>query len=741
MSGVTFGNEARATPAHAAAASEFPPGPVPARAAAKRSRASQHPPGVPSVGALSQPAAELRPSHLPVGSVRPAVPRSAALGTSEHVPAGSASVAVQRMCTECKEEEKKPIQTKPAAVMASLRPTTQRDSEGETSPVLDVVGKGGGQPLAPKVRAKMEAGLGADFSDVRIHTGAKAAQSAAAVSAEAYTVGNDVVFGHGSFAPGSLEGRHTLAHELAHVQQQRRGPVPGTDTGGGVAVSDPSDSFEREADATASRVVPGPQPVAGVPRGGIGAPMGPESSRAKLRRPWAAQRPGCDCGPTGACLGQSEGEVLYVQRFGSAEHVRLGNEAESGQSVLVTQFGVISYGEMIALGDYFSSAGEIESLAASPDGQAQISYALWKVNPAGRPRPPSNPTAEQEVEDRYNRLAAHNETHFSTGSSAGNSNREQYIARHSEALRTAWFQGLDPLVVRRSNWQAQEALAAHFLTDAFSAGHIRTPRGAIQQHWESLFPNFRQDLVTTIACYMASYINHRDTVGWLVTVDFLTGQIAETIRAQGGSRLSSFSIGDLISKVLHDADNAGLDVVSRQGPGGTGPIHWRAVGDEFLFPSTPDAAATQTAQFTEAAIRMGFDEGQQAEQAGRVGSPLTPLLDESRFRALALLPAEDPASSRNPSYVWQVSSLAALPPNIQGLIGAAFNPGHEIRNGLDAMDQQIQEITTAMGFDLHTGEAWRCFKEILLRDVLRVLALIGSGQTCPPGKQSPCPTS
>jgi hypothetical protein len=493
----------------------------------------------------------------------------------------------------------------------------------------------------------------------------------------------------------------------------------------------------------------GPGP--GSPATAAASPPAASSADAGTPGPTDAGTPGwddtdltmqraCDCGSPSACAGpdHGQGEALRIQRFGSAEHVRLGNEAESGQNVLVTEFGSISYGEMIALGDYFSSVSEIESLAGFTDGRAQISYALWKVNPGGRPRPAPNPTAEKEVEDRYNRLAAHNETHFSTGSSAGNSNREQYIARHREALRTAWYQGLNPLVVRRSDWQAQEAFAAHFLTDAFSAGHVRTQRGAIQQYWEGLYPNFRQDLVTTIACYMASYINDRDTVGWLVTVDILTGQIAEKIRAQGGTKLSSFSIGDLISKVLHDADNAGLDVVSRQSPQGTGPVRWRAVGDEFLFPSTPDAAAAQTARFAETAIRLSFAEGQQAETAGRAGNPLRPLLDESGFRALALLPTADPASATNPSYVWRVPGITDLPPNIQALIRTAFSSGHEVRKGLEGMDTQIPEITTILGFDLHTGEAWRCFKGILLGDVLRMLALIGAGQTCPPGQNNPC---
>ena len=132
------------------------------------------------------------------------------------------------------------------------------DGPRYTSPILEVVGRGGGQPLDPAVRADMEARLGSDFSDVRVHTGDKAARSAAAVSAAAYTMGSEVVFGQGSFDPASPAGRQRLAHELVHVQQQRQGPVSGTDSGGGVAISDPADSFEREAEATAARVASGP---------------------------------------------------------------------------------------------------------------------------------------------------------------------------------------------------------------------------------------------------------------------------------------------------------------------------------------------------------------------------------------------------------------------------------------------------------------------------------------------------
>src|SRR5690606_22094672 len=101
----------------------------------------------------------------------------------------------------------------------------QRAADGSgRSPVLDVVGRGGGSPLAPAVREDMESRLGADFSDVRIHTGGTAASSASAVGAHAYTVGRDVVFGAGKFDTTSTAGRTMLAHELTHVVQQRSGP-------------------------------------------------------------------------------------------------------------------------------------------------------------------------------------------------------------------------------------------------------------------------------------------------------------------------------------------------------------------------------------------------------------------------------------------------------------------------------------------------------------------------------------
>jgi hypothetical protein len=67
----------------------------------------------------------------------------------------------------------------------------------------------------------MEARFGHDFSTVRVHTDGRAAESARGVNANAYTVGSDVVFGSGTYRPGTFEGNRLLAHELAHTVQQR----------------------------------------------------------------------------------------------------------------------------------------------------------------------------------------------------------------------------------------------------------------------------------------------------------------------------------------------------------------------------------------------------------------------------------------------------------------------------------------------------------------------------------------
>lgn len=87
--------------------------------------------------------------------------------------------------------------------------------------------EGGGVPLGQGERAFFEPRFGADFSQVRIHTGPAAEEAARALSAQAFTVGSDIAFGAGRYAPGTEEGTRLMAHELTHVVQQSGGDGEG----------------------------------------------------------------------------------------------------------------------------------------------------------------------------------------------------------------------------------------------------------------------------------------------------------------------------------------------------------------------------------------------------------------------------------------------------------------------------------------------------------------------------------
>jgi hypothetical protein len=114
-----------------------------------------------------------------------------------------------------------------------------------------------GQQLDQQTRAFMEPRLGSDFSGVRVHTDARAAESAHFLSADAYTTGRDIYFAAGKYAPASREGQHLIAHELTHTVQQRSLGVPDVlaKRPSKMAVSKPGDPLEEEAERGATRAM------------------------------------------------------------------------------------------------------------------------------------------------------------------------------------------------------------------------------------------------------------------------------------------------------------------------------------------------------------------------------------------------------------------------------------------------------------------------------------------------------
>lgn len=108
--------------------------------------------------------------------------------------------------------------------------------------------RGGGQALDTGVADRFSPQLG-DLSDVRVHTDQTAHDLNHAVSARAFATGNDVFFAGGQYKPNTSDGDHLIAHELAHVVQQRGAP-----TSGPLTVSNPGDAMETEADSVADSV-------------------------------------------------------------------------------------------------------------------------------------------------------------------------------------------------------------------------------------------------------------------------------------------------------------------------------------------------------------------------------------------------------------------------------------------------------------------------------------------------------
>ncbi|HWM92809.1 MAG TPA: DUF4157 domain-containing protein [Thermoanaerobaculia bacterium] len=143
------------------------------------------------------------------------VTRGGAAEVSSAPPRVQRACACGGTCDDCRQKEEEKLRR---ATAESAGPAP---SEAPRS-VRDVL-RSPGRPLDPAARSFFEPRFGRDFGGVRIHTGSQAEASARDVSALAYTVGDDIVFGAGRYAPGTSSGDHLLAHELTHVVQQVRG--------------------------------------------------------------------------------------------------------------------------------------------------------------------------------------------------------------------------------------------------------------------------------------------------------------------------------------------------------------------------------------------------------------------------------------------------------------------------------------------------------------------------------------
>jgi hypothetical protein len=360
--------------------------------------------------------------------------------------------------------------------------------------------------------------------------------------------------------------------------------------------------------------------------------------------------------PPHAGAGAGGRRAGVAQRFESQEHVDIGT-AGSDNATLDLDLGggdKLTYGQMVALaGDFFDSIAQMRTLAGTPEGQAEIKWTRWWALKVGS-EPTVDDATQTRVKNRYYSLATRNISHFSAGGTA----RSEYEQYHQQALAAAWMAGATGDSKQYSEAMEDEAFGGHFLTDMFSAGHVRTPREAIKDWYESHFKGSVGKLVEYAAHWMTDNLDTtRHEIPWWLPDSMVEGDFHDQILELGGPAVAGMSLGDIVSLALHDRDNKGLNVISDADPTGaavSGGFHWRAVGDSHL------AESDITFEMSVAAVKASLAELPMARAMGQekgVGPLSIEALDAGQkaaietikpFEADRFIPREDTESNNVP---------------------------------------------------------------------------------------------
>jgi hypothetical protein len=285
----------------------------------------------------------------------------APIGLLQRQCACGGSPGVDGECEECRKKR-----------LSLQRHATNQAGPATAPPIVHEVLRSAGQPLDAATRAFMEPRFRHDFSRVRVHTDEKATQSARSVNALAYTVGNSVVFGTGQYAPGTMEGKRLLAHELTHTIQQDVGfqQVPHK-----LEITDPGNVVEQEA-TVSEKVIEQGYPFIStsgrqlhIARQVIqpqGQPQGPQSSCGPDVTEWFVSLMN---------TAKTDPRVLLIRRLlsmasiaGSLGGYRSMDVLEGGEAALV-RTAAIRAGKMDLLGRTENVTAARQLASADPHGQ------------------------------------------------------------------------------------------------------------------------------------------------------------------------------------------------------------------------------------------------------------------------------------------------------------------------------------------------------------------------------------
>jgi hypothetical protein len=286
-------------------------------------------------------------------------------------------------------------------------------------PIVHEVLRSPGEPLDATTRVFMESRFGYDFSQVRIHNDSKAAKSAHAVNALAYTVGREIVFGDGQYAPSSSNGKRLLSHELTHICQNM------TEAKGQSLRRYEFYEHKEIGDETLSELLEFLQTPEG--EKWIGGTAKRDTLATQIR----------------------EDKKYFASHEGK---ISVGNGLKLTPGEIIGLYGDF-YGSLSNLAQ--ASKEEIESLLLV--GKKQQTKRLTTEE--------ANREFDRITKGRYLRLAESGAMKH-----LGPKNREEWLRLHQEAMNTAQKSGPN------NDKLLQEALfidtaGGHFLTDAFASGH------------------------------------------------------------------------------------------------------------------------------------------------------------------------------------------------------------------------------------------------------------------------------
>lgn len=283
-----------------------------------------------------------------------------------------------------------------------------------------------------------------------------------------------------------------------------------------------------------------------------------------------------------------------LQRFAGHEHQTLGDAA--GTDIDLGNGVVLTWGQVVAIaGDEYGSVDQLRQDAATPDGKRRIRAALESAHvltPAtARSLPEPSPAEREAHQTTFMALALQNVSHFAEGGDAIST----WQSHHAEALSTALHGGLsgDPGSLQRA--YLTEAFGEHFLTDAFSGGHIRTPRRDISEWYTTNFAprvvdrfiaTLQQQLIERLVAEANPQTNWPEFVVRRHIRGIVEPAVAGALAAIPGGRAEmirwfGLAIAGAVSGGIHDMEgDRGVMVYSEDHP-----EPWRAYGDNRLSQS------------------------------------------------------------------------------------------------------------------------------------------------------------